>query len=98
MGLFKKLWALVKFLKAGTYDKATDAILPVVLENQVVAPFLAQNKTVIGFLLLSTYVVLQVAGIFFPGVPWFEPALAVLGVILTALGIAHRGVKDRAGF
>lgn len=97
MGLFKKAWAVILFLKAGTYDKAADALLPLILENKVVAPFLEKNKTVIGFLLLSLYSGLQYAQIAFPAQPWIEPTILIVGLVLTALGIAHRGVKDRAG-
>jgi hypothetical protein len=96
MGLITKIWAVVKLLKAGTYDKVADAILPLVLENKLVAPFLAKNKTVIGFILLAAYSVLQYAQVSFPEQAWIEPAILILGLILTALGIAHRGVKDRA--
>jgi len=95
MGIITKIWALIKLLKAGTYDKVADAILPLVLENKVVAPLLAKYKTVIGFVLLVAYEALKYYAITFPAQPWIEPAILIVGLILTALGIAHRGVKDR---
>lgn len=96
MTLLRRIWALIKLVKAGSYDKMVDAVLPLVLENKTVAPFLAKNKTVIGFILLIVYQGLEVAAATFPGQAWIQPAILVLGVILTALGIAHRGVKERA--
>lgn len=95
--MFAKIWAFIKLLKAGTYDQVADAVLPVILENKLVAPFLADNKTVIGFLLTVAYYAAEQGVIVFPAVAWLPQAVLILGVVLTALGIAHRGVKDRAG-
>jgi CDP-diglyceride synthetase len=95
MNLIKKVWAIIKALKAGTYDKATEAILPVVLESETVAPFLEKNKTWVGFLLTVAAIALEQGLIFFPGAAWIAPTLLVIGVIIQALGIAHRGVKER---
>ena len=95
MGIITKIWALIKQLKAGTYDKEADALLPLILENKLVAPFLAKYKTVIGFVLLVAYEALKYYSITFPAQPWVEPTILIVGLVLTALGIAHRGVKDR---
>ena len=93
--MLTKIWSLIKLLKAGTYDQAMDAVLPVVLENKTVAPFLAKNKTVVGFILTVAYYALQTGVVTFPGAVWLPQAVAIAGVVLTALGIAHRGVKER---
>lgn len=93
--MWTKIVALFKFLKAGSYDKMMDAILPLLFENKVVKVFLEKNKTVIGFILETIALILELAEETFPSEPWIPMTLACVGVVLQALGIAHRGVKER---
>ena len=94
--MWTKIKALWNFLKAGSYDKMMDAVLPLVFENAAVKPFLQNNKTIIGFILNAIAVILELASDVFPTATWIPITLACVGVVMQALGIAHRGVKERA--
>lgn len=93
--MWAKIKALFKLLKAGSYDKMMDAVLPLIFENKVVKPFLANNKTIIGFILEVIALALELAEEVFPTEVWIPTTFACVGVVMQALGIAHRGVKER---
>lgn len=94
MGIIK-LWKLIRALKGATYDKVIDTLLPLILENKVLGPFLGKYKTIIAFILLAAYAILEHGQVYFPQYPWIPSALLIVGLILDALGIAHRGSKER---
>jgi len=95
MSLIKRIKLFIALLKESSYDKLMDLILPILLENKWVIAFLGKYKTIVGFLLIGAYAVLEYAIVMFPNQPWIPSALLIVGLILQALGISHRGVKER---
>lgn len=98
MGL-KAIWDLIKALKGGSYDKLVGLLLPAIFENKVVGPFLARNKTTVGYVLTVIGFGLSEALVWFPDLTWLGPVdayyITLSGLVLTGLGISHRGVKER---
>ena len=95
MSIIKKIKLFFALIKESSYDKIADLLLPVLLENEVVKPILGKYKTIIGFLLIAAYAVLEYAIVAFPTESWVTATLLVVGVVMQALGISHRGSKER---
>lgn len=101
MESLSRLWKAWKALKAGTYDKLMDAVLPVIFEQEAVKTWLGVNKRVVGFVVTIIGFSLEAYSRAYPEKTFMTPVLAVWatlsGLIISAIGIAHAGSKERRG-
>lgn len=95
MGILRWVESIISFIKSESYDRVVDIILPLLFENRLLGPLLSKNKIIIGFLLQVIAYGLAEAQATFPEQVWIPPTLTIIGLILQALGISHRGVKER---
>lgn len=95
LSFFRKLWAIFKAWKSQSYNEVMDLVLPLVFENKAVGPFLEKNKIIIGFVLQFAALGIELGQEMFGANPVLALALTAIGLVLQALGIAHRGVKER---
>lgn len=94
-----KMIKLFLALKAGSYDKIMDFLLPLIFENPVTISWLGKNKRVIGFVVTILSAALQQVPEMFPDWGYNKQLTAywgiISGLILQAIGGIHAASKER---
>ena len=98
--MLTKIKAFWQIIIKKNYQRAVDLVLPPILENPAVKPFLGKHKRVIGAAVAIFGALLQAGKQFYPEyAPILESVdaiyLIVAGLIYGAIGVAHADSKDR---
>ncbi len=100
--MWARLWAVLSWIKGGSYDKIIDAIFPLIFENPATRKWLGSNKRFVGFVLTGIGGLLALAcELYQEYKPICDTTIPIYtfasGWILNAIGQIHAASKKRRG-